>query len=49
MIHEYLREYTDSYEIQQELEYIDSMTDYWNESKVYEGKELEKIIDKLKN
>lgn len=49
MIHEYLREYADSYEIQEELQYIDSMTDYWNESKVYEGKELEKIIDKLKN
>tara|TARA_R110002012_G_scaffold112050_1_gene257434 strand:- start:1738 stop:2436 length:699 start_codon:yes stop_codon:yes gene_type:complete len=49
MINEYLREYLDSYEIQEELEYIDSMTDYWNESKVYEGAELEKIIDKLKN
>tara|TARA_R110002049_G_scaffold165380_1_gene331313 strand:+ start:1007 stop:1705 length:699 start_codon:yes stop_codon:yes gene_type:complete len=49
MIHEYLREFLDSYEIQEELEYIDSMTDYWNESKVYEGKELEKIINKLKH
>lgn len=48
MIHEYLREFLDSYEIQEELEYIDSITDYWNESKVYEGKELEKIINKLK-
>ena len=35
--------------IHEELEYIDSMSDYWNESKVYEGKELQKIIDKLKN
>jgi len=49
MIHEYLREYADSYEILEELEYIDSMTDYWNESKVYKGKELEKIINKLKH
>ena len=49
MIHEYLREYLDSYEIQQELEYIDSMSDYWDESKVYEGAELDKIINKLKN
>lgn len=49
MIHEYLMEYLDSYDIQQELEYIDSMTDYWNESKVYEGAELKKIINNLKN
>ena len=47
-IHEYLREYLDSYEIQEELEYINEMSDYWNESKIYKGKELEKIIDKLK-
>ena len=49
MINEYLREFLDSYEIQEELEYIDSMTDYWDDSKVYEGKELEKIINKLKH
>ena len=49
MIHEYIREYLDSCEILEELEYIDSMSDYWNESKVYEGEELKKIIDKLKN
>lgn len=49
MIHEYLREYLDSYDMQQELEYIDSMADYWDNSKVYKGKELEKIINNLKN
>jgi len=49
MIHEYLREYADSYEILEELEYIDSMSDYWDDSKVYKGKELDKIINKLKN
>ena len=49
MIHEYLREYADNYETLEELEYIDSMTDYWNESKVYEGKELEAIKIKLNN
>jgi len=48
MIHEYLREYADSYEIQEELEYINEMSDYWNESKIYKGKELKKIINKLK-
>jgi len=49
MIHEYLREYADSYEIQEELDYIESMVDYWDNSKVYKGKELDKIINKLKN
>tara|TARA_R110002096_G_scaffold370477_1_gene563950 strand:+ start:151 stop:852 length:702 start_codon:yes stop_codon:yes gene_type:complete len=49
MIHEYLSEYLDSCEILEELEYIDSMSDYWDESKVYKGKELKKIINKLKN
>ena len=49
MIHEYLREYADSSEIIEELEYIDSIVDYWNESKVYKGKELEAIKTKLNN
>ncbi len=49
MIHEYLREYQDNYEMLEELEYINEMSDYWNESKIYKGKELEKIINKLKN
>ena len=49
MIHEYLREYADSCEILEELEYIDSMVDYWDESKVYKGKELEAIKIKLNN
>ena len=48
MIHEYLREYADSCEILDELDYIESMSDYWDESKVYEGAELDKIINKLK-
>ena len=49
MIHEYLREYTDSYEVLEELEYIDSMTDYWDESIIYTGKKLESIKIKLNN
>lgn len=49
MINEYLREYLDSYEIQEELDYIEFMVDYWDNSKVYKGKELKKIINKLKN
>jgi hypothetical protein len=49
IIHEYLREYTDSCEILEELEYIDSMVDYWDESIVYKGKELEAIKIKFNN
>tara|TARA_R110000782_G_scaffold1614_1_gene6165 strand:- start:392 stop:1126 length:735 start_codon:yes stop_codon:yes gene_type:complete len=49
MIHEYLREYTDNDYTLDELEYIDSMVDYWDESIVYEGKELEAIKIKLNN
>ena len=49
MIHEYLREYSDNYETLEELEYIDSMFDYWDESIVYKGKELEAIKIKLNN
>tara|TARA_R110000765_G_scaffold349292_1_gene439401 strand:+ start:317 stop:1036 length:720 start_codon:yes stop_codon:yes gene_type:complete len=49
IIHEYLREYADNYETMEELEYIDSMVDYWDESIVYTGKELEEIKIKLNN
>ena len=49
MIHEYLIEYADNYEVMEELEYIDLMVDYWDESKVYKGKELEAIKIKLNN
>ena len=47
MIHEYLSEYMDSYEIMEELEYIDHMSDYWDENKTYKGKELEEIKELL--
>ena len=49
MIHEYLRGYADSCEILEKLEYIDSMNDYWDDSIIYEGKELEAIKIKLNN
>ena len=48
MIHEYLREYADNYQVMDELEYIESMVDYWDESIVYTGKKLESIKLKLK-
>ena len=44
MIHEYLREYSD---VMEELEYIESMVDYWDESIIYTGKKLELIKLKL--
>lgn len=49
MIHEYLREYADTEETLEELEYIDSMVNYWDESIVYTGKELKAIKIKLNN
>jgi len=49
MINEYLREYADNYEVLEELEYIDSMVDYWDESIIYKGKKLEAIKIKLNN
>ena len=48
MIHEYLREHLDSYDILEEIEYIEEMADYWDNSIIYKGKELEKIKNKLK-
>jgi len=48
MINEYLREHLDSYDILEELEYIDTMSDYWDDSIIYKGKELEKIKINLK-
>ena len=49
MIHEYLQEYLGSYELIDELEYIDEMFDYSDNSIIYKGKELEKIKIKLNN
>tara|TARA_R110002073_G_scaffold323057_1_gene500023 strand:+ start:29 stop:754 length:726 start_codon:yes stop_codon:yes gene_type:complete len=49
MIHEYLREYTDNEETLDGLLYVENMVDYWDESKVYKGKELESIKIKLNN
>tara|TARA_R110002110_G_scaffold9257_1_gene45818 strand:- start:327 stop:1040 length:714 start_codon:yes stop_codon:yes gene_type:complete len=49
MIHEYLSEFLDSYDMQEELEHIETMSDYWDNSKVYKGKQLDKIINKLRD
>lgn len=42
-INEALLEYMDSYYIEEELEYIDKMIDYWDNTKIYEGEQLETI------
>ena len=41
IIHEYLREYLDSYELEEEMEYIDTFADYWDNSINYTNKEVQ--------
>jgi len=48
-INEYLFEYMDSYYLDEELEYIDKMVDYWDDSKIYEGEKLEAIKQAIIN
>tara|TARA_R100001530_G_scaffold121571_1_gene89057 strand:+ start:2214 stop:2900 length:687 start_codon:yes stop_codon:yes gene_type:complete len=48
-INECLFDYMDSYYLNEELEYIDKMTDYWDSSKVYEGEKLESIKQSIIN
>ena len=49
MIHEYLREYTDKEETLDGLLYVEDLVDYWDDSIIYKGKELEAIKIKLNN
>ena len=50
LINEYLHEYMDSYELVNDaLEYIDKMVDYWDNSKIYEGEKLETIKQAIIN
>ena len=39
----------DSYYLDEELEYIDKMVDYWDNSKIYEGEKLEAIKQAIIN
>jgi len=43
MINEYLSEYMDSYQINEELEYIDEFTDYYDEAIIYRDEQAEEI------
>lgn len=49
-IHEYIWEYKDSYEIEQDVEeeYISEMGDYWNADKVFTIKEVKARLEELK-
>mgnify|MGYP003148488230 CR=1 FL=1 len=49
LINEYLMPYMDSYDIEQELEYIDQLHDWFDHGKVYEGEKLETIKQQLIN
>ena len=40
-IHEYLSEYMDSYEMEDEMQYIETFTDYWDNSITYTNKEVQ--------
>ena len=48
-LNEYLNEYMDSYELKDELEHIEEMTDYWNEKQTYKGAELDLIKQAIMN
>tara|TARA_R110000772_G_C13191536_1_gene429113 strand:- start:100 stop:771 length:672 start_codon:yes stop_codon:yes gene_type:complete len=47
MIHEYLWEYKDSQEVIQDIRegYIETLNDYWEDSKIYTGKEVLTILN----
>ena len=49
IINEYLFESMDWYDMEQELEYVESAVDYDDNKKVYEGQRLEKIKSELIN
>lgn len=46
-IHEYLQEWKESSEIEQDIEdgYIESFTDYWDDTKTYTNEQVIKILD----
>ena len=48
-IHEYLSEYMDSYEMEDEMEYIETFTDYWDNSITYTNKEVQNRLKEINN
>lgn len=49
LIHQYLYEYIDSYQLKDELEYIDKIYNYWKPEQIYKGAVLNSIKNKLIN
>jgi len=49
LIHQYLFEYIDSYELKNELPYIDKIYNYWKPEQIYKGAALNSIKNKLIN
>ena len=47
MIHEYLQEYKDSSEIEEDITegYVDMLTDYWDDTKTYTNEEAIEILE----
>ena len=47
MIHEYLREYTDSSELEEDITegYVNTLTDYWDDTKTYTNEEAIQILE----
>ena len=51
MIHEYLFEYKDSYEIEQDIKegYIETFTDYWDDSITYTNEQVKNKLETINN
>ena len=48
-IHEYLSEYLDSYEIEDEMDYIDTFIDYYNNSITYTNEQVQNRLKEINN
>ena len=48
-IHEYLREYLDSYEMEDEIEYIDTFIDYYDNSITYTNEQVQNRLKEINN
>ena len=48
-IHEYLREYLDSYEMEDEMDYIDTFIDYYNNSITYTNDQVQNRLKEINN
>jgi hypothetical protein len=49
MIHEYLSEYMDNYEMEDEIEYIDTFIDYYDNSITYTNEQVQNRLKEINN